>query len=137
MSLLHFLKNFFLCGATGWCMECFWTGMDAIRKGTDKTLRCQTSIWMFPIYGLAAFFAPISSLLKGTPTFLRGVVYTLLIYLGEFLSGSLLRQYESCPWDYSSAKLNYKGLIRLDYAPAWFISGLIFEKLLEKKPDIR
>lgn len=132
MSLLQFAKNFFLCGALGWCMECFWTGMDAIRCHKDKTLRCRTSVWMFPIYGMAALFAPISRLLKGVPAIFRGIVYTILIFTGEFLSGSLLKKHESCPWDYSNAKYNYKGLIRLDYAPAWFISGLIFEKVLTK-----
>ena len=137
MSLLSFMKNFLLCGATGWCMECFWTGLGTLRTGTDKTLRCQTSLWMFPIYGFAALFAPVSRLLKGVPAFFRGTVYTLLIYTGEFLSGSLLKKHHSCPWDYSQAKFNYKGLIRLDYAPAWFVSGLIFEKLLEKQTDIR
>lgn len=132
MPFIQFIKNFFVCGALGWCMECFWTGMDAIRSHKDKTLRCQTSVWMFPIYGMAALFAPISRRLKGTPTILRGTIYTLLIYIGEFFSGSLLKKHKSCPWDYSQAKYNYKGLIRLDYAPAWFISGLIFEKVLNK-----
>lgn len=132
MPLLHFIKNFFVCGAMGWCMECFWTGMNAIRCHKDKTLRCQTSVWMFPIYGMAALFAPISRLIKGFPAAFRGLVYTVLIFTGEFFSGSLLRKFKSCPWDYSKAKYNYKGLIRLDYAPAWFISGLIFEKILNK-----
>ena len=127
-----FIKNFITCGALGWCLECFWTGMDSIRRGKDKTLRCQTSIWMFPIYGMAAFFAPVSRLLRGVPTFFRGTIYMLLIYAGEFLSGTILKKHKSCPWDYSKAKLNYKGLIRLDYAPAWFLSGLLFEKVLEK-----
>ena len=132
MPLLRFFKNFFVCGALGWCLECFWTGLGAIRCHKDKMLRCQTSVWMFPIYGMAALFAPISKLLKGMPTVFRGAVYTLLIYTGELLSGTLLKKHHSCPWDYSKAKYNYKGLIRLDYAHAWFISGLIFEKVVNK-----
>lgn len=133
MPFIHFLKNFARCGAFGWCMECFWTGLDAIRQKKDKTLRCQTSVWMFPIYGMAALFEPVSWLLKGKSALLRGFIYTLLIYTGEFLSGTVLKKHKSCPWDYSRAKLNYKGLIRLDYAPAWFISGLIFEKILQRE----
>lgn len=132
MALFRFIKNFFLCGMTGWCLECFWTGLSSFFHGKDKMLRCQTSLWMFPIYGMAALFSPISRLLKDTPALFRGMVYTILIYTGEFLSGSLLKKHKSCPWDYSKAKLNYKGLIRLDYAPAWFISGLLFEKLVQK-----
>ena len=129
--MYSFIRNFFVCGATGWLLECFWTGLGAIRGHKDKMLRCQTSVWMFPIYGMAALIAPISRILKGVPTFFRGLVYTALIFLGEFISGSILKKHKSCPWDYSKAKLNYKGLIRLDYAPAWFISGLLFEKIVK------
>ena len=77
--------------------------------------------------------APVSRLLKGKSIMLRGTIYTMLIYAGEFLSGSFLKKHKSCPWDYSEAKLNYKGIVRLDYAPAWFVSGLIFEKILQKE----
>ena len=35
-------------------------------------------------------------------------------------------------WDYSRAKFNIKGVIRLDYAPLWFTAGLFFEKFLKK-----
>ena len=132
-SVRRFGSDFIRCGLLGWCMECFWTGLDSLKKHSkDKRLLCRTSVWMFPIYGMAALFAPISRLLRGVPTILRGMVYTVLIFFGEFFSGSLLKKHKSCPWDYSKAKYNYKGLIRLDYAPAWFISGLIFEKVLDK-----
>lgn len=124
-------SRFILCGMIGWCLEIFWTGLASFRRRQLK-LEGHSSIWMFPIYGMAALFAPISKLLKGVPTVLRGMVYTVLIFTGEFISGSLLKRHKSCPWDYSKAKYNYKGLIRLDYAPAWFISGLIFEKFLDR-----
>ena len=125
-------KDFLKCGVYGWGFECLWTGLHSIISHDNKNYACRTSMWMFPIYGMAALFAPLSRLLKGVPTVFRGMLYTLLIYVGEFFSGSLLQKHHSCPWDYSKAKYNYKGLIRLDYAPAWFISGLIFEKVLEK-----
>ena len=48
----------------------------------------------------------------------------------EFISGSFLKKHNACPWDYSDAALNYKGIIRLDYAPVWFVVGLIYEKML-------
>lgn len=132
MHILRFFKDFFLCGAFGWCMECFWSGLDSIRKKKDKALRCQTSVWMFPIYGMAALLSPIGKVMKGKSMMLRGTIYTLFIYLGEFITGTFLKKHKACPWDYSKAKLNYKGIVRLDYAPAWFISGLIFEKILQR-----
>ncbi len=127
-----FLTNFILCGFIGWCMECLWTGLDALRKHKDKTLTCHTSVWMFPIYGMAACFSPISQKLKNRSTLLRGGIYAFLIYLGEYSSGLFLKKHNACPWDYSKAKLNYKGIIRFDYAPVWILAGLLFEKVLNR-----
>jgi uncharacterized membrane protein len=33
------------------------------------------------------------------------------------------------PWDYTGTPLAVAGVIRLDYAPAWFVAGLLFERL--------
>lgn len=126
------IKNFMFCGLSGWCLECFWTGMSSVIKWNkhDRTLLCRTSIWMFPIYGSAAFLAPLCSKLKKRNALLRGGVYAALIYLTEYSTGVLLKKYRACPWDYSKAKFNVKGVIRFDYAPAWFLTGLLFEKIL-------
>jgi uncharacterized membrane protein len=128
----NFMNNFILCGFCGWCMECFWTGLNSIIKHKDKSLLCRTSVWMFPIYGLAACLTPICRKLERRNALLRGGVYALLIYLTEYITGIILKKHGACPWDYSKAKLNIKGVIRLDYAPAWFLTGLFFEKLLKR-----
>ncbi|MFR6137298.1 MAG: putative ABC transporter permease [Blautia massiliensis (ex Durand et al. 2017)] len=65
---------------------------------------------------------------------IRGVFYSCGIFLVEFLSGSFYRKLHICPWDYSHVPLQYKGVIRLDYAPLWFITGLFFEWLLRQNP---
>ena len=135
MPFFRFIKNFFVCGALGWCMECFWTGLGAIRSHKDKLLRCQTSVWMFPIYGMASVLSPLCHAMKGKNVLLRGSVYTACIFLTEFGTGSLLKKKECCPWDYSDAKSNYKGLVRFDYAPLWFLVGLLYEKILLKQTD--
>ena len=70
----NLLSNFFICGFIGWCLECLWTGLNSIIK-RDKSLKCNTSIWMFPIYGMAAFLSHISKLLKNKNVFKRGVFY--------------------------------------------------------------
>ncbi len=129
----HFLQNFIICGLYGWCMECLWTGIASMRKHTDKKLSCHTSVWMFPIYGMAACLSPVCKILKNRNALLRGGVYTLIIFSAEYTSGVFLKKYGACPWDYSKAKLNYKGVVRLDYAPAWFLAGLFFEKVLSQK----
>lgn len=88
---------------------------------------------MFPIYGMAALFGPVSKMLKNLPAVMRGSIYTFMIYLTEFVTGSILKKHKACPWDYSKAKMNYKGVIRFDYAPAWFFMGLFFERILNPK----
>ena len=86
---------------------------------------------MFPIYGCAAIIRPLSLLLHEKSTWLRGTIYMLIIFSGEFISGKWLKKHGCCPWDYSKAKLNVDGIIRLDYAPVWFLTGLFYEKLLK------
>ena len=96
----------------------------------QKTLTGKTSLLMFPIYGCAAVIAPLSVKLSSFPFFYRGILYTAGFYLVEFISGSFLKQFGMCPWDYSGVPLQCHGVIRLDYAPLWFTAGLIFEKIL-------
>ena len=122
-------QNFIKCGILGWCLEISFTALNALRR-RDYTLRGVTSLWMFPIYGMACFLRPLCRLMKGKNLLLRGSVYTCCIFAGEFVSGSLLKRHGACPWDYSRAKYNIKGLVRLDYAPLWFGAGLLFEKII-------
>ena len=85
---------------------------------------------MFPIYGMAAIIRPIYRLIKHLPALFRGGIYSAGIFLCEYISGTLLKRHNLCPWDYSDAKSNINGVIRLDYAPFWIAAGLIFEKIL-------
>lgn len=124
-------KRFIFCGLLGWCLEIFWTGLQSLQRRQMK-LMGHSSIWMFPIYGMAFLFAPISRLLRKKSIWVRGSVYAGGIFLTEYLSGIFLKKRGICPWDYSHARLNVKGVIRLDYAPVWFLTGLLYEKLLNK-----
>ena len=121
------ITRFIIYGLLGWGMEILWTGLHSILQGNFK-LTCSTSLWMFPIYGMAVFLEPIYQLLKDQPLALRGGIYMLCIFAAEFATGwSLQRVIGVCPWDYSQSKYNVMGVIRLDYAPVWFFVGLMFE----------
>lgn len=124
-------RNFILCGSLGWCMEVLWTGLHALLRG-EPTMMGKTSLLMFPIYGCASAIVPVYRKIRHLPTFFRGLLYTGGIFLTEFTSGSILKYFHMCPWDYSHTPLQYKGIIRLDYAPVWFAAGLFFEKILTK-----
>ena len=84
-------------------MEIIFTSFHAFFN-KDFRLKGQTSIWMFPIYGLAALIHPMHHQMEDKPALYRGSVYTLGIFTCEY--------------------------IRLDYAPFWLAAGLIFEKIL-------
>ena len=98
---------------------------------------------MFPIYGMGAILPEISGLvdwwlggerLDWMDRVIRhGILYTVLIFMGEYLFGSILKAYGICPWDYTGLHSNVNGLIRLDFAPLWFATGLIFERITKKK----
>lgn len=125
-------SDFLKCGIFGWCLEVLWTGTGNLLQH-DKSCTANTSILMFPIYGLAAFIKPISHLISKRNIIFRGSIYTLLIFAMEYLTGSELKKHDMCPWDYSKSRYNIKGIIRLDYAPAWFTVGLLYEKILKTK----
>ena len=106
-------------------MEILWTGL----LSGKRTLKGTTSLWMFPIYGMAVFMEPVFILFRVWPFFVRGVVYMLCIFAAEYLSGLSLKTADLCPWDYSHSKFNINGVICLDYAPLWFGAGLFYEWL--------
>lgn len=133
MELFIYMKkivhNFLHCGILGWCLEILFTALNSFRR-RQFTLKGITSVWMFPIYGMASLLAPLCRLFKGKNILVRGLTYASLIFTGEYLTGKLLKQKELCPWDYSKARWNIGGIIRLDYLPGWFLTGLLFERLL-------
>ena len=115
-------------------MEIIFTSLHSLRR-RDMRLVGTTSIWMFPIYGCAALLSPISRLLHTQSFWVRGFTYMSLIFSAEYLTGSLLKRHELCPWDYQHSRWNIKRLIRLDYAPYWFGAGLLFERVLSRRKD--
>lgn len=136
------LFNFFKCGVTGWCLEVIFTSVESI-MAQDWRLMGRTSLLMFPIYGMGALLAPIGdgidrflgeAAMRPADRYLRhGMLYMVLIFTAEYLSGAWLKARGICPWDYSASRASINGLIRLDFAPLWFGTGLLFEKITKKK----
>lgn len=142
-------KNFCKCGVTGWCLEVVFTSVESMLLH-DWRLMGKTSLLMFPIYGMGALLSPIgegidrwlaveggknslSGLTVGDRIFRHGALYMVLIFIAEYLSGTWLRARGICPWDYTGRHSNINGLIRLDFAPLWFCTGLLFEGITKKK----
>lgn len=56
----------------------------------------------------------------------------MLFFAVEYFIGWLLRLIiGKCPWEdnYKGRRWSVNNLIRLDYTPAWFVMGLLFERL--------
>lgn len=126
---LPFFKNFIKCGIAGWCMEILFTALGSLRR-REMPLMGQTSLWMFPIYGSAAFFKPVFLLFRRFPVLVRGTFYAAAIFAAEFVSGRFLTRHRLCPWNYARHKWHVDGLIRLDFFPFWFTAGLLYERIL-------
>lgn len=143
--------NFCRCGIAGWCLEVMFTSVDSIMAG-DWRLIGRTSLIMFPIYGMGALLLPISrfidSWLTGLPgledagqdrlgragrAIRHGLIYMVLIFIAEYITGIWLTSVGICPWDYSLWPDNVGGVIRLKFAPLWFMTGLLFEYLTKPK----
>lgn len=142
-EIREFVINYLKCGVAGWCMEIVFTSMESIESG-DMRLMGRTSLLMFPIYGLGAFLGPIcrymdrwvgdaGSLTLKDRFWRHGMNDMVLIFLAEYVSGTILNSFGICPWDYSGRNMNVNGLIRLDFAPCWFGAGLLFERLTTGK----
>nr|WP_204618352.1 hypothetical protein [Desulforadius tongensis] len=122
--------RFFIYGLLGWGLEVFWTGFESALSG-DPRLTAHTYLWMFPIYGLAVFLEPLHNAIRRYPWFIRGMVWVLVIFALEYSTGGLIRLITGySPWNYSgTSPWEIHGLIRLDMAPLWFITGFIFEQV--------
>lgn len=142
MNLLkQFPINFFKCGITGWCLEVLFTSVESI-QAHDWRLMGRTSLLMFPIYGCGAFLAPIGkaadwwigghSMRRFDRCIRHGILYMVLIFTAEYGSGIWLKSHGICPWDYTGRWTNINGVIRLDFAPLWFGTGLLFEQITKK-----
>lgn len=120
--------RYVIYGLLGMNMEIVWTGLTQF-NAKSKNLMGHTSLWMFFIYGLAVLIMePLHNLIADQNWFLRGCVWTSVIFAIEFLTGSILRFFGIEAW-YYTGEFSIMGLIRIDYAPVWFAVGLIFERL--------
>lgn len=127
--LMTLLQKFCVYGCLGLLLEVFFTGFHSLITGNRRGT-CQTYIWMLPIYALAALSMEQLHDWLRWGVWLNALIYVPLIYLFEFCSGFVLKKFLGrCPWDYGAVKYGIMGLIRLDYAPIWFIVALFFDSI--------
>ncbi len=122
------LKRFFIYGILGWGIEVFWTGLGSLISGNLR-LESFTNLWMFFVYGSAVFLEPIHDIMAKWRWPVRGILWVVIIWGIEYASGMILKSLLGLyPW-YYDGPFAFDNLIRIDYAPAWFVAGLLFERV--------
>jgi hypothetical protein len=128
----EFVRRFLAYGVLGLGIEVVFTSIGRALKTRDARLSGQTYLWMLPIYGAGGLFLErLHARLLGrrVPPPVRALAATFAIYTMEYGAGSLLRTLVGeCPWRYQRG-ITLGGYVRLDYAPFWFGTALLFEML--------
>jgi uncharacterized membrane protein len=135
----HALVCTYVLASVGVALEVAFTGQRSLRK-RDVTAVGHSYLWMFPIYGLVyPMFTLLWPVVGDLPLVVRGLLYVPAFMAAEYASGWLLRRILGrCPWEdgYRAARWGVHGLVRLDYAPAWFAVALLFERLYLWLPGV-
>lgn len=120
---------FITFGILGIFGEVVFTALISIFKTRRLRLFGFSFLWMFPVYGLVAIMGPpLFHHASHFPLVIRGLIYMLVFYAVEYISGTVLTALTgSHIWQYTD-KWNYKGQITLLYIPVWFSLGLAIEK---------
>ena len=121
-------RRFALYGMVGWAIEVVATGTWSLLRHRQSAATAQTYLWMHPVYGVGGLVLErIERLTASWPRTAQGLAFLPAIYAIEAASGALLRSVLGrCPWDYTGQGWHIDGLVRLDYAPAWWLVGFLF-----------
>ena len=134
LEITPLIKNFVKFATLGVTTEIIFTAVVATLQSLQKQEKINWSlmgfsyIWMIPIYGSAAFLAPlILPHLEPFNMFIRMLIYGITILMVEYITGYIIRAITGrCPWHYES-KWAIHNLIRLDFLPLWMFFGLVIE----------
>jgi uncharacterized membrane protein len=121
--------RFMLYAFLGLLLEVTLGAVISLSEG-KYTLRGNTSLWMLLDYGLfGVILMPIKQrlVLFRLPLLIRGIIYMLLIYAVEYLSGTLFTAFGLHIWSYHHHQYHLHGQIALNYAPLWYCLGLFAE----------
>lgn len=128
--------RFSVYGVLGWCAEILFTALTGLWRRPSQRLRLEgrTQLWVFPLYGSAAWlFEPLHDMLRDHALGWRVLAYGTGILLVELCAGLILqRLLNRCPWEYPRSRFTVKGVIRLDYLPLWGLLGVGLEQVHDR-----
>ncbi len=129
---LSLLARFYIYAIHGYVTEVMFTAAWEFVVHLNWKFPGNSSVWAMLIYGTSTLVLEqmYLRLHHVVPLLGRGLLYTAWTYCWEFSTGYLLSQFGACPWDYSPFQLDFMGLVTLEYAPLWFVGGILAEKLV-------
>jgi hypothetical protein len=120
-----------LFAVLGLGLETLFTAALDWQDDPKRHLRGHSSLWYLPLYATAPLI--LKALLPRIDAWawpVRGLIYMVLLFALEYVSmGALRLLLGESPSEksYYTRHWNIHGLVRLDFAPAWFVAGLLLE----------
>ena len=118
--------GFIFIGVT---MEMVCTSIMAFIKHRDPILKGETYLWMLPIYATVPYiYVLIQNVLPNMVWWQKGFVYMIAFYLLELAAGLIIKAIIGVsPWNYKHYRFHFMEVVCLEYAPVWFIYGIVGE----------
>lgn len=127
-----YVKRTLIAAGVGITCEVAFTALYDYVETKEAHLKGHSYLWMLGLYAVIyPMYRQIYPKISHLHSLYRYLIYTCIIYSGEYTGGKLLRKFiGAAPWEkyYHGKAWAIDDLIRLDYAPAWFLAASIFEE---------
>jgi uncharacterized membrane protein len=126
MAAITLILGFIFIGIT---MEVVATSIMDFIKYRDPRLKGETYLWMLPVYAVVPYiYMFVTSTFKDSGWIVKGFIYMIAFYLLELMAGLIIKALVGVsPWNYKDYRFHFKEVICLEYAPVWFIYGVVGE----------
>jgi hypothetical protein len=126
MAAITLILGFIFIGIT---MEVVATSIMDFIKYRDPRLKGETYLWMLPVYAAVPYiYMFVTSTFIDSGWIVKGFIYMIAFYLLELLAGLIIKALVGVsPWNYKDYRFHFKEVICLEYAPVWFIYGVVGE----------
>ena len=126
MAAITLILGFIFIGIT---MEVVATSIMDFIKYRDPRLKGETYLWMLPVYAAVPYiYLFVTRTFIDSGWIVKGFIYMIAFYLLELLAGLIIKALVGVsPWNYKDYRFHFKEVICLEYAPVWFIYGVVGE----------
>ena len=130
MPSITLILGFIFIGIT---LEIVATSIMDFIKYRDPRLKGESYLWMLPVYAVVPYiYMFVTSTFKNYGWMMKGFIYMISFYFLELMAGLIIKRLVGVsPWNYKNYRFHFKEVICLEYAPVWFIYGVVGEMYYE------